>query len=162
MLPVEQLLAACVISPKRVRGPGGQHRNKVETAIVITHGPTGISAKASERRSQHANRKRAIFRLRLVLAVQVRSQQKLAPAPRALWQSRCRNGKVSVNPAHDDFPALLAEALDAITALDMDVKAAAEHLGCSMSQLLKLLKLEPVALAQVNHARQQRSLRPLR
>ena len=71
--PVEleesQLLAQCTIQRTRRGGPGGQHRNKVESAIVITHEPTGIIGQASERRSQHENRDVAIDRLRLNLAL---------------------------------------------------------------------------------------------
>lgn len=39
-------------------GPGGQHRNKTESCVVIRHLPTGIEAKASDR-CQHANRRAA-------------------------------------------------------------------------------------------------------
>jgi hypothetical protein len=48
---------------------------------------------------------------------------------------------------------MLAEALDVITATDMDAKLAADHLGCSTSQLIKFLQLEPEAIAQLNSHR---------
>ena len=48
--PVQRLLAECEINRTRGSGPGGQHRNKVETAIVVVHLPTGLRGEASERR----------------------------------------------------------------------------------------------------------------
>ena len=44
-------------------GPGGQHRNKVETGVRLHHRPSGVTVTAVERRSQHANREAAFERL---------------------------------------------------------------------------------------------------
>jgi len=48
----------------RSSGPGGQHVNKVNSAIRATHLPTGIQVVAMDSRSQHQNRKLAVARLR--------------------------------------------------------------------------------------------------
>jgi peptide chain release factor len=47
----------------RSSGPGGQHTNKTESAVRVTHFPTGLNAVAQEERSQHLNRKLALSRL---------------------------------------------------------------------------------------------------
>ena len=67
-LPPDVLLNDCEIRRTRRGGPGGQHRNKVETAVVIKHRPTGAVGAASERRSQDLNRQAALQRLRVNLS----------------------------------------------------------------------------------------------
>lgn len=52
----------------RASGPGGQHVNRTESAVRVTHVPTGVRASATEERSQHRNRKLAWSRLARKLA----------------------------------------------------------------------------------------------
>lgn len=159
-----KLLAECVVRRQRRSGPGGQHRNKVETAVVLVHQPTGIRSEATEQRSQAANHEIAIHRLRVKLAIQVRSHgdsgctRPVSP----LWRSRLRAQQICVARAHDDFPSLLAEALDHLSTFDFDVKRCAQQLSTSSSQLVRFLKLEPEALQYVNERRAQQNLKPLR
>jgi len=161
-LPGDALAAQCDFERLRRSGPGGQHRNKVETAVRCCHRATGVRAEASERRSQAENRRVALFRLRIHLALEVRCPAEPDRAPSPLWQSRCGGGKIFTAASHEDFPALLAEALDAIAACGQDVSAAAGRLRCTPSQLVKLLKKEPRALEMVNRRRQSLGLGPLK
>ncbi len=161
-LDPELLLSQCKVVRGRASGPGGQHRNKVETAVIVHHVATGIEGQASERRQQSANQRVAIFRLRVQLALTQRGYFALSQVPSALWQSRCRGGRLGINPTHEDFPAILAEALDVIDAKHADVKKAATLLGCSATQLVKLLRVERQALVWVNEQREKRGLGALR
>jgi hypothetical protein len=161
-LDPDELLRQCDVRRTRRSGPGGQHRNKVETAIVLAHRHTGVRAEAAERRSQAENLRVALRRLRLNLALEVRRPLDPAEPPSRLWQGRCRGGRIAVSPQHVDFPALLAEALEAAFAEGGDVGAAAGRLGCTRSQLVKLLRAEPRALASVNAHRGILGRKPLR
>jgi hypothetical protein len=160
-LPPADLLAQCDETRSRGSGPGGQHRNKVETRVVLVHRPTGIRGEAGERRAQGQNRSMALFRLRLNLATQVR----LPPAPDGpspLWRGRVRAGRVPCNPHHEDFPSLLAEALDQLARDGWRPPEAAGRLGCSGTQLVRFVAQHPAAFALLNRARAEAGLRPLR
>lgn len=164
-LPADTLLADCQIRTGRRSGPGGQHRNKVETAVVIEHLPSGLVAEATERRSQSANREIAIFRLRLRLAMELRSpwvsHESSAASRSELWRLRAVNGKLSIASEHDEFPAILAEALDHLAFRDWNAVEASAYLCISSSQLIKLLKKHPPALQLMNQQRQSRGLKRL-
>jgi protein subunit release factor B len=53
-----------VVETYKSGGPGGQRKNKTETAVRLTHLPSGITVIATEYRSQVQNRKLAFERLR--------------------------------------------------------------------------------------------------
>jgi len=161
-LEIDDLLAQCETRRQRRSGPGGQHRNKVETAIVLKHRPTGIEGQASERRSQQQNKTAAIRRLRINLAIEARRAADSERTPSLLWNSRCRNGRISVSPRHDDYPAILAEALDVLFDEEAETSAAAKRLACTASQLVKLVKSEPRAWTLLNEHRSCRGLPPLK
>lgn len=60
----EALLKACEVEYFIASGPGGQHRNKTESGVRLTHPPTELSVSATERRSQVQNKGVALERLR--------------------------------------------------------------------------------------------------
>jgi protein subunit release factor B len=53
----------CEMQFFRGTGPGGQNRNKVETAVRLVHRPTGLMVTAEEHRTQRANREAAYARM---------------------------------------------------------------------------------------------------
>src|ERR1043165_7012872 len=124
-LPDLDLLKQVSLTRGPSSGPGGQHRNRVQTLVTLHHEPTGIQAHAGERRSAEQNKSVALFRLRLALAIEVRRPVPIGDARSDLWKSRVSDGgRISCNPSHRDYPALLAEALDMIEACLLDTHKA--------------------------------------
>ena len=72
LLDDAQLLAQCEAAAYKASGPGGQHRNKVSSAIRLHHGPTGLTAICNDSWNQHENKRVALGRLRGKIACQVR------------------------------------------------------------------------------------------
>lgn len=62
------LLVQCAVHVYKSSGPGGQHRNKVSSAVRLRHNPTGITTHGDQSRSQHDNKRLALQRLRMNIA----------------------------------------------------------------------------------------------
>ena len=78
---LEILKKHVIIETYRSSGPGGQRKNKTETAIRLTHLPSGIRVIATEYRSQAQNRNLAFQRLRECLLKLNRPRKKRIPTP---------------------------------------------------------------------------------
>ncbi|KMY66575.1 peptide chain release factor I [Desulfocarbo indianensis] len=85
----------------KASGPGGQHRNKTETGVRLTHLPTGVTVSATERRSRERNRIMALERLMERLALLNRPPRKprkpTAPgqaARKRRLEAKLRRGRV--------------------------------------------------------------------
>lgn len=60
----EALLAECRVDVFRATGPGGQGVNTTDSAVRLTHGPSGIVVVCRRERSQHRNKQDCVARLR--------------------------------------------------------------------------------------------------
>lgn len=93
-----ELEKSCSITPYKSSGPGGQKKNKTESAVRAVHLPTGITRIATESRSQSANRLRALDRIRETLAARNRKRKKRVPtAPTAAARDERRREKQRVS-----------------------------------------------------------------
>jgi hypothetical protein len=157
----EQLLRECEVHFHRASGPGGQNRNKVESAVRLVHRPTGLQVSATESRSQHENRLRALKRLRTALALRVR-QPAREGVPEAVAACIGRDGRLTVGARDGHFLACASGVLDVLQAHEGRVSDAARQLGISTGNLSRFLTGEDEVMTAANGVRATFGLGPLR
>jgi RF-1 domain len=162
----DALIAQCEVDRYRASGPGGQHRNKTDSAVRLRHRATGVSAIAEDSRSQLENKAHAVRRLRSAIALEVREPISLdtyAPSPRlAAFVAGGTAPLGARTRVTGEYWAAYAELLDLLVAGELEIAATAQRLGISTGALSKLLLHDEQVFRTVNDLRRGRRMRPLR
>ncbi len=155
------LLADCDVDTIRASGPGGQKRNKTESAVRLRHRPTGLSAIAEESRSQAENKARALRRLRKLLAIRLREPVLDRDVPTEVASCLDRAGRLKVGQRDARYLPAVAVVLDVLDAAKGSVSEAAALLGLSTGNLSSFLTDDADVYVEANRMRSGFGLKPL-
>ncbi len=157
-----KLLSECEVDAYRASGPGGQKRNKTSSAVRLRHMPSGLVAGGEGGRSQRENKARALRRLRLTIALEVRQDvgSKWRP-PDALVERRRASGRLEVSRRHTDYPLIVAAVVDVLAACEGGLRDAAARLELTTGQLSKFIGADGKLLATANGIRRAAGLRAM-
>ena len=162
----DALIAQCEVDRYRASGPGGQHRNKTESAVRLRHRLTGVSAIGEDSRSQAENKMHAVRRLRSAIALEVREPivlENFRPSARlAAFVAKGTAPLGAKTRVTGEYWAAMAELLDLLVAGEVEIATTAQRLGISTGALSKLLLHDDLVARTVNDLRRGKNLRPLR
>jgi hypothetical protein len=154
-----QLFEQCEFDRFRASGPGGQKRNRTNSAVRLRHLPTGLQAEANESRSQHENRARALQRLRLTAAVTLRAGIEPSYEPPEFVAHALTHPPGRRDPK---FLPVLAALFDVLEACEWRLSEAAELLGTNSAAVTRLLVVDDRIWRAATERRQAFALPPLR
>jgi hypothetical protein len=159
----DALIAQCEVDRYRASGPGGQHRNKTESAVRLRHKLTGISAIGEDSRSQSENKLHAVRRLRSAIALELREAVTGAPSPRLTALVAGGTAPLGAKTRlTGDYWAAIGELLDLLVANNLEIGTTAQQLGISTGAMSKLLLHDDLVGRTVNDLRRAKNMRPLR
>ncbi|MBP6630233.1 MAG: peptide chain release factor-like protein [Kofleriaceae bacterium] len=159
------LAAECEVDRYRASGPGGQHRNKTESAVRYRHRATGLAAIGEESRSQAENRERALRRVRAVLVLSMRLPVAPEAGPSAHLARVLAAGTAPLGEKTRQtggYLMAMAELLDLLAACGGEVAATAGRLGVTTGATSKFLLHDERVARLANQIRAEHGLRPLR
>jgi hypothetical protein len=162
----DALVAQSEVDRYRASGPGGQHRNKTESAVRLRHKLSGVTAIGEDSRSQAENKLHAVRRLRQAIALEVREPVALegyTPSPRLAALVAGGTAPLGAKTRlTGDYWAAIAELLDLLVAGGLEIGSTAQRLGITTGALSKLLLHDDHVARCVNDLRRGRQMRPLR
>jgi hypothetical protein len=162
----DALIAQCEVDRYRASGPGGQHRNKTESAVRLRHKLSGVTAIGEDSRSQAENKVHAVRRLRSAIALEVREPVRLDDyRPSARLANIVAGGTAPLGAKTrltGDYWAAMAELLDLLVAGNLEIATTAQRLGMTTGALSKLLLHDDSVGRVVNDLRRAKGMRPLR
>ncbi|MDR1760774.1 MAG: peptide chain release factor-like protein [Fibrobacter sp.] len=148
-MSLDELIRHCKIKHFQGGGPGGQHRNKTNTGIVLIMPEYGLETKSCESRSAHENKTHALHRMRLAIALNVREPLK------PLGEYRFPGSEGRIRSSNFGFPQFIAEVLDIAAENNGNPKPAAEIFGLTASALNRILGQEKIVLEKLKTLRKE-------
>jgi len=151
------LLRRCQVHTYRASGPGGQKRNKTDSAVRLRHRATGLTVVATESRSQHENRARAVRRMREAIALHIRRPLDPETFQPPKWFASCLDGsgRLRITRRCRYYYHAVGLVLDVLDGAAGSVADAARRLGMTTSKLVAFLQSDEKLWTQANAVRRR-------
>ena len=139
----QELMEHCVLDRFRASGPGGQKKNKTDSAVRIRHIGSGLIGLSSESRSQHVNKTYALRRLRLKIALVLRDNDQNDHIELKKFIQQTGTKTFTLNIRDPRYPIIVASLFDELSVNNWKISVTAKKIGITSSTLNKFLRSNP-------------------